>query len=202
MEELQTTPAEPLLIGKVCVSPCKLWAALRKTAPSKYCKCGSQLVRLLLESKAVEGNIPINRKMLSEATWTVLETGEPVHCTGSHLCFSVPMLCCFIALANVGKVLTGISKGSFWSKHIVESRPLVVVLLHKRKEGKHWIKNPLQALSQGTGTVMPGAEVRSGLCPFHASHQLLHSTPTPGCTLPSTQLLVGTLPSSGYWGTL
>lgn len=62
---------------------------------------------------------------------------ESVQCTGSHLCFSVPMLCCFIAVANVGKVLTGISKGSFWSEHIVECRPLVVVLLHKRKEGKH-----------------------------------------------------------------
>lgn len=90
---------------------------------------------------------------------------ESVQRTGSHLCFSVPMLCCFTALANVGKVLTGISKGSFWSKHIVESRPLVVVLLHKRKEGKHWIKTPLQALSQGTGATTPRAEARPVLCP-------------------------------------
>lgn len=74
MGEAQTSPAEPPPVGKVCVSPCKLWAALRKTAASKYYKCRSQLSRLLLESKAVEGNTPINRKRLSGATWTVLET--------------------------------------------------------------------------------------------------------------------------------
>lgn len=33
-------------------------------------------------------------------------------------------------------MLTGISKWHFESKHIVEPRPLVVVLLHKRKERK------------------------------------------------------------------
>lgn len=66
--------------------------------------------------------------------------------------------------------MTGISKGSFKS-NIVESRPLVVVLLHKRNEGKHEIKkktNPtLQALSQGAGTITQRAEAQLVPCPAH-----------------------------------
>lgn len=54
---------------------CLTTQALSSIAPSKYWKRGSQLVRLLLESKAVEGNVLINTKRPSGAMWIVLETG-------------------------------------------------------------------------------------------------------------------------------
>lgn len=61
---------------------------------------------------------------------------------------------------NVGKVLTGVSKGSFKSKHIVKSRPLAVALLHKRKGGKHEESSPLQPLSQDTGAITQADEAQ------------------------------------------
>lgn len=42
-------------------------------------------------------------------------------------------------------------KGKFRVKNTAESKPLVAVLLHKRKEGKHEERSPRQALSQGAG---------------------------------------------------
>lgn len=65
-------------------------------------------------------------------------------------------------------MLTGISKGHFESKHIVESRPLVAVLLCKRKkERKHEMKNPLQTLSQDTVTTTQRAEAQPVPSPAH-----------------------------------
>lgn len=64
--------------------------------------------------------------------------------------------------------MTGISKGHFESQHIVESRPLVAVLLCKRKkERKHETKNPLQALSQDTVTTTQRAEAQPAPPPAH-----------------------------------
>lgn len=115
---------------------CLTMQALRKTAPANTASAGHSWLGCFWKAKQLKEILSLIERGflgLHGQFWRP----ESVQCTGSHLCFSVPMLCCFIDLVNVGKVLTGISKGSFWFKHIVASRPSVVVLLHKRKEGKH-----------------------------------------------------------------
>lgn len=180
--------------------------ALRKTAPANTASAGHSWLGCFWKAKQLKEILSLIERGflgLHGQFWRP----ESVQCTGSHLCFSVPMICCFIDLVNVGKVLTGISKGSFWFKHIVASRPLVVVLLHKRKEGKHWIKNPLQALFPGHREISPRAVARPVLCPatpptdsstsFTPPH---HSHRTPASPAPSSK--VGTFPRDGCWVTL
>lgn len=88
---------------------------------------------------------------------------------------------------NVGKVLTGVSKGSFESKRIVKSRPLAVALLHKRKGGKHEESSPLQPLSQGTGAITQAAEAQPRTehqelpAPHHAHTPAPAHPPPPKC---------------------
>lgn len=105
------------------------------------------------------------------------------------------MLCCFIASANVGKVLTGISKGSFWSKHIVESRPLDSCCTRERRENieqKSHCKPFPRAQAQSPQGLKPG---QPWALPPHPPAPSLPLLPHP-CQ-PSTQLQSGDI-SQGW----
>lgn len=93
----------------------------------------------------------IERGFFFEVVWIVLETGGNTMPRLPSLLHSPQALLVSLFQLNVEEVLTGVSKGSFESKNTTESKPLVAVFLHKRKEGKHEERSPWQALSQGTG---------------------------------------------------
>lgn len=75
-------------------------------------------------------------------------------------------------------------KGKLRVKNTAESKPLVAVLLHKRKEGKHEERSPWQAVSQGTGATTeswgwaPGAAGSVPCPPTMPTHQPLNINTT------------------------